>query len=101
MRTFYLHCNFIKDLKELSNLKDCKNLKSITVHGNPIEAIPNFRIYIIGILPQIKKIDTVLVSKKEKDNAFVWINSFKNIVIPENKNAAKPPENAQTQTDQK
>lgn len=96
-----MHCNYIKDLKELQILKDCQNLKSLTIHGNPVETINNFRIYVIALLPQIKKIDTVLVSKKEKDNAFVWIHSFKNIVIPEVKNALKPPEIIQTQPDQK
>ena len=96
-----MHCNYIKDLKEILNLKDCKNLKSLTIHGNPVETINNFRIYIIGILPYIKKIDTVLVSKKERDNAYVWINSFKNVMIPEVKNAIKPPEIVQVQPDQK
>lgn len=96
-----MHCNYIKDLKELLNLRNCQNLKAVTIHGNPVETIPNFRILIIGILPQVKKIDTVLVSKKEKDNAFVWINGFKNVVIPEVKNAIQPPEIIQLQPDQK
>lgn len=100
LRTLYLHCNYIKDLRELMNLKDCQNLKSLTIHGNPVETVSNFRIYIIGMLPQVKKIDTVLVSKKEKDNAYVWINAFKNASIPEVKGAAKPPEISQSQ-DQK
>ena len=90
-----------KDLKELLNLKDCKNLKSLTIHGNPVETINNFRIYTIALLPQLKKIDTVLVSKKEKDNAFVWIHAFKNSNIPEAKNAIKPPEMVQQQPEQK
>lgn len=82
-------------------LKDCKELKSLTIHGNPLETINNFRIYIIGMLPNLKKIDTVLVSKKEKDNAYVWIHSFRNVAIPEVKNAIQPPEIIQTQPDQK
>jgi hypothetical protein len=46
------------------------------VHGNPIERIKNFRLYLIAAIPQIKKIDTVLVSKKERDNAMVWKLTF-------------------------
>jgi hypothetical protein len=49
-------------------------LRSITIHGNPVETIPNFRLYIIQMIPQLKRIDSVLISKKEKDNANVWSN---------------------------
>lgn len=47
------------------------------VHGNPIDQLPNFRIFAIGILPQVKTLDTVVVSKKERDNANTWYNTFK------------------------
>jgi len=41
----------------------------LTIHGNSIESIPNFRLYTIGFLPQLKRIDSVLITRKEKDNA--------------------------------
>lgn len=63
----------------------------MTIHGNPIEKIPNFRLYIIGILPSLQKLDTVLITKKEKDNANVWINCFLNTKFPEVKDPEKPP----------
>jgi hypothetical protein len=52
------------------------------VHGNPFDAIPNFRLYIIGLLPTLKKLDSVLISKKELDNANVWRNTFRMIKPP-------------------
>lgn len=87
-------------MKEISKLQCCQELKSLTIHGNPIDTLPNFRIYVIGFLPQLKKIDTVLISKKEKDNANVWINAFRYNAFPEVKNAAKPPEVVVVQNDQ-
>lgn len=87
-------------MKEISKLQTCQELKSLTIHGNPIDTLPNFRIYIIGLLPQLKKIDTVLISKKERDNAYVWINSFRYNAFPEVKSAAKPPEAVAVQNEQ-
>jgi Leucine-rich repeat (LRR) protein len=69
VRTLYLHCNYFNNLTELVKLQHLNNLKALTIHGNPIETIPNFRLYIIGILPQLIKLDSVLISKKERDNA--------------------------------
>jgi hypothetical protein len=54
----------------------------MTIHGNPIETIPNFRLYykkirliVLSIINTLKKLDTVLVSKKELDNAsFLIVN---------------------------
>jgi len=66
-------------------------LRSLTIHANPIEKIPNFRLYIIGILPFLQKLDTVLITKKERDNARVWISTFMNTKLPEIKDPEKPP----------
>ncbi len=52
------------------------SIKTLTIHGNPIETIPNFRLYIIALLPNLKRLDSVLISKKERDNSNVWINMF-------------------------
>ena len=43
------------------------------IHGNPIVRIPNFRYYFIEIFPNLKKLDTVLITNKERDNSNVWI----------------------------
>ncbi len=65
-------------------------LKELTIHGNPIDTIPNFRLYIIGIVPHLRKLDTVLVSKKERDNCRVWIECFKLVSLPFAKDPVKP-----------
>jgi len=75
----------------------------LTVHGNPLDLIPSFRLYIIGLLPQLQKLDTVLISKKERDNAHVFVNTFNHTKFPkvDPKEIVKPPELVQNkQNDQ-
>ena len=79
-------------MKEIVKLQSIPLLRSFTIHGNPIENITNFRLYIIGYLINLKKIDTVLVSKKERDNANVWIHKFRNVSLPFVKDAQGPPD---------
>lgn len=52
--------------------------------------MPNFRLLVVSILPQLKKLDSVLISKKEKDNAIFIRNQTKK--FPEPKNIQKPPQ---------
>lgn len=65
-------------------------LKTINIHGNPFAAVPNFRILAISILPDLKKLDSVLISKKERDNAIFIRSQTKKYPVP--KNPAKPPQ---------
>lgn len=82
LKTLYLHANFIPSIKDFTNLRGLKNLRNLTVHGNPLVRIPNFRLYFIDIFPSLRKLDTVLISKKERDNSRVLFNEFKNKVYP-------------------
>lgn len=89
LKTLYLHCNFIIDLTELEKLKVVPQLKALNIHGNPFAAVPNFRILAISILPELKKLDSVLISKKERDNAVFIRSQTKKYPLP--KSPAKPP----------
>ena len=61
----YLHKNYFYDLNEFVKLRELKKLKFLTVHNNPIVKITNFWFYILGILPKLKKLDSVTVTWKE------------------------------------
>lgn len=89
LRTLYLHCNFLYDLNDFAQLSKHENLKTFMIHGNPLTEIPNFRSYLISMLPNLKKIDSVLVSKKEVDNAAFLRTQIKKFPLP--KNPTKPP----------
>lgn len=64
LKSLYLHCNYLYDLNDFTQLSEHKQLKTLMIHGNPLTEVPNFRSYLISMLPNIKKIDSVLVSKK-------------------------------------
>ncbi|KRW99018.1 hypothetical protein PPERSA_11619 [Pseudocohnilembus persalinus] len=90
LKSLYLHCNYLSNLEELIQLQELP-IRSLTIHGNPIETINQFRLYIIGILPYLKRLDSVLVSKKERDNCNVWFNVFNRKLPSAVKDARKPP----------
>lgn len=82
LKCLYLHCNFIFDINEFRKLENLKNLRVLTVHNNPLVKIPNFRLCFISIFKSLKKLDTVVVTAKERDNARVWIETFKKKKYP-------------------
>lgn len=89
LKTLYLHCNFLSELGDLEKLKELKELKTFTVHGNPLASLPNFRVLVISILPELKKLDSVLISKKERDNAIFIRSQTKK--YPQVKSPPRPP----------
>ncbi|CAD8168750.1 unnamed protein product [Paramecium pentaurelia] len=76
LQSLYLNFNQIKEINELKQLSHLQELKSLKIYGNPIEQIINFRLYIIDVLPQLKRIDSVLISKKERDNSSMIVKVF-------------------------
>ena len=64
IKTLYLHCNYLHSFDELVKLTAITELKNFTIHGNSLTSVANFRLLVISILPQLKKLDSVLISKK-------------------------------------
>ena len=71
--SLYLHSNFVSDMKEVLKLENSP-LKSLTLYGNSIDQLPSYRMYVITLLPQLKRLDSVLITKLEKDNGSVFRN---------------------------
>ncbi|CAI9586880.1 unnamed protein product [Staurois parvus] len=67
-----LHGNSIRQLTEVDKLAALPNLKSLTLHGNPIEAEGRYRPYILSVLPQLKSFDFSAVTKQDRVSADVW-----------------------------
>lgn len=59
-------------------------MRTFTIHGNPLASVPNFRIYVISQIPNLKKLDSVLISKKERDNAKYLSAQLKKFPVPKN-----------------
>ena len=68
----YLHGNNIYVLTNVDKLVDLRKLKSLTLHGNPVEISPGYRHYIITRLPQLQTFDFSGITKDERAAADSW-----------------------------
>lgn len=68
-----LEYNKFKDISELECLRELKELTSITLHGNPIAKIPNYREAIFKLLPNVMTVDEYC--KDGKDNILELIQN--------------------------
>ena len=87
-------------MSQVVKLQELGDLRNLTLHGNEIEQIPGYRQYVIGLMYEkfqtLKKFDTVLITKKERDSVVVWntrLNSKKraNIEKLRKKDPTLPP----------
>lgn len=70
--SLYLHSNFIRDVRDIYRLQKLDKLKTLTLHGNPVEnEIKNYRPMIITLLPGLNRLDFSLVTKTDKRNSAV------------------------------
>jgi len=100
LKTLYLHGNYIHQLEEAKKLGKLENLISLTLHGNPIEQIPGYRLFVLGIMYSkfgvLKKLDSVVITRKEKESCYVWNHHLntKRTVFPklEDSKIKRPPQ---------
>ena len=65
----YLHGNDIADMRSIVKLRTLKKLRSLTLHGNPIERMPSYRRYVLAILPQLTCLDFSPIIDAERRRA--------------------------------
>lgn len=68
----YLHGNNIEKLAEVDKLAKLDKLKSLTLHGNPVEGVKGYREYVLSALPQLKTFDFSGVTKSDRARAASW-----------------------------
>lgn len=66
LKELYLRNNFISDIDEVKHLTTCPNLKILWLSENPIAKSRNYRANILKTLPNLTKLDDIIVSEKEK-----------------------------------
>lgn len=71
----YLHANEIKDLKQVDHLRQAAMLTKLTLHGNSVDTVKNYKSYVLSLLPNLKSFDRTLVSKADRANAATWQRS--------------------------
>jgi len=69
LRELYLRRNLISNLNEIKHLTSCENLTVLWLGENPICDNPNYRNIIICILPQLQKLDDILITDEEREKA--------------------------------
>jgi Leucine-rich repeat (LRR) protein len=76
LKTLYLHGNYISNLEEVKKLQDLPYLQTLTLYGNFVEQIKGYRLFVLGMMYEkyetLKKLDSVLITRKEFDNVIVW-----------------------------
>jgi Leucine-rich repeat (LRR) protein len=66
LRVLYLHGNKIEHLSQLDSLSHLKELRNLTIHGNPVVDEPNYRFFILSRLPKLKHLDFSAITKQDR-----------------------------------
>ena len=76
LKTLYIHGNYISNLEETKKLNGFRDLQSLTLYGNPIETVKNYRLWVLGVMytynENLRRFDQVLVTNREFDKVLVW-----------------------------
>jgi len=72
LKAIYLHGNRIKCLPSVERLRRLPKLISLTLNGNPIEACKCYRRFVIGALPNLRKIDHSTITDDEQEASYAW-----------------------------
>mmetsp|Transcript_29847 Transcript_29847/g.45574 ORF Transcript_29847/g.45574 Transcript_29847/m.45574 type:complete len:299 (+) Transcript_29847:94-990(+) len=76
LKNLQLQGNYIADLEEVRKLSNLAELQALTLNGNALEEIKGYRLYVLGLMyskyETLKRLDTVVISKKEFDSVLVW-----------------------------
>merc|ERR1711871_1870666 len=71
LRVLNLHGSNIATIAELKKI--CKlPLKSLTIHGNPVEEKKNIREFLISSIPTLEKLNFCPVTPRDRDGAMTW-----------------------------
>lgn len=72
LSVLYMHANKIESFKALKPLANLPKLRSITLHGNPIEDKPGYRYYLIHFVPSLNQINFSPVTRQDREGAKAW-----------------------------
>lgn len=69
LESLVLTNNYFRELEELEPLRYFKNLKRLSLLDNLVTKKPNYRLYVIHLLPKLKVLDFCKVKEKEREEA--------------------------------
>ncbi|CAI9735737.1 leucine-rich repeat-containing protein 51 isoform X1 [Octopus vulgaris] len=85
LQILYMHGNAITNMNDIGNLVPLTKLTKLTLHGNPIEQIPNYRITVISRLVTLREFDFSCVSLSEREAGERMQNEIKKTKKPRKK----------------
>ena len=68
----YLHGNNIGRIAEVDKLSALPKLKTLALHGNPIEVTPGYHHYVLSHIPQLQTLDFSGITKADRATAQTW-----------------------------
>jgi len=78
LKVLYLHGNSIEKISEVDKLSKLNQLKSVTLHGNPVEdSHKGYRQYVLSKLPLIKNFDFSGITKSDRACSQTWSEMYK------------------------
>jgi len=72
-----LDSNDIYKLSDINKLVPFSKLTSLTLHSNPVTLSSHYRWYVISSLPQLKKLDSCIITPLERQRANMWRTTLK------------------------
>ncbi|ORC93138.1 Protein C21orf2 [Trypanosoma theileri] len=69
LRELYLRKNNIQSLSEVKYIKDLPHLHTLWLLDNPCATHPNYRYFVINCCPHLRQLDSIEVTKKEREEA--------------------------------
>jgi hypothetical protein len=71
----------LSDVAEVQKLLSLKELKYLTLHGNPVEMnVPYLRSYVLCLLPGLRSFNCTPVSKGDLKTSEVWGQMNRNLL---------------------
>lgn len=69
LKIIYLHGNKMSNINNILKLRKLTKLRTLTLHGNPIELLSNYRSYIVILLPKLLNLDFSPIIMQERKKA--------------------------------
>ena len=72
LTVIYLHGNQITKFNEVDKLRELSHISKLTLHGNPIEEMRNYRLYMVCEIPTLRSLDFIGITKVDRDRVMTW-----------------------------
>mmetsp|Transcript_18395 Transcript_18395/g.57473 ORF Transcript_18395/g.57473 Transcript_18395/m.57473 type:complete len:135 (+) Transcript_18395:361-765(+) len=82
LNVIYLHANRISALSLTKPLGSLADLRSLTLHGNPIEDKKHYRPYVVTTCSKLNQLDFSTITKQDRETASAWALTYRRKLNP-------------------